>query len=135
MLVDPSLAVAALRASQEDLQQDPKTLGFLFESLVLRDLLVYAQHMEANLWHYRDDANLAVDAILTLPTGQWAAIEVKLGYPQVDEAAVNLLRLRKKMADSGDPPPVAMIVVVGIGAIAQVRDDGVCVVPLDLMGP
>jgi len=135
MLADPSLAVAALRASKDDLQQDPKTLGFIFESLVLRDLLVYAQNLQANLWHYRDDADLEVDAILTMPTGKWAAIEIKLGYPQVDEAAANLLRLRKKLAASGDPPPAAMIVVVGIGAIAQIRDDGVCVVPLDLLGP
>jgi predicted AAA+ superfamily ATPase len=135
MLVDPSLAVAGLRATPADLKADPKTLGFLFESMMLRDLLVYAHHMRATLWHYRDDADLEVDAVLTLPSGQWAAIEIKLGYTQLDSAAATLLRLHRKMADSGDPPPTALIVIVGVGGIAHQRDDGVYVIPADLLGP
>ena len=135
MLVDPSLAVAGLQASPDTLRRDPKTLGFLFEAMVLRDLLVFAQGLRASVWHYRDNAGLEVDAIVTLPSGAWAAIEIKLGHAQVDEAARTLLRLRRKMADAGDPVPAAMIVVVGVGGVAQRRPDGVCVVPVDLLGP
>ena len=135
MLVDPSLAVAGMQSSAESLKREPKTLGFLFESLMMRDLLVYAQQLRATLWHYRDDADLEVDAILTLPNGAWVGVEVKLGHQQVDQAASTLLRLRDKMLKAGDPAPAAMIVLVGVGGIAQHRDDGVIVIPADSLGP
>jgi len=135
MLVDPSLAAAGMQSSAESIKQEPKTLGFLFESLITRDLLVYAQQLRATLWHYRDDADLEADAILTLPNGSWVAVEVKLGYQQIDSAAATLLRLRDKMTNAGDPAPAAMIVLVGIGAIAQQRDDGVIIIPADTLGP
>ena len=134
MLVDPSLAVAGLGASPADLKQDPKTLGFLFESMILRDLLTYAQSQRATLWHYRDDAGLEADAVLTFPSGVWTAIEIKLGYTQIDAAAQNLVRLARKMSDAGDSSPAAMIVIVGVGGVAHRRDDGVCVIPADLLG-
>ena len=135
MLVDPSLAAAGMQSSAESIKQEPKTLGFLFESLITRDLLVYAQQLRATLWHYRDDADLEADAILTMPNGSWVAVEVKLGYQQIDSAAATLLRLRDKMTNAGDPAPAAMIVLVGIGAIAQQRDDGVIIIPADTLGP
>ena len=134
MLVDPSLAVAGLNASPADLKQDPKTLGFLFESMILRDLLTYAQSARATLWHYRDDAGLEADAVLTFPSGVWAAIEIKLGYTQIDAAAQNLVRLARKMSEAGDSYPAAMIVIVGVGGVSHRRDDGVCVIPADLLG-
>ena len=135
MLVDPSLATAGLEASVADLKNDPKTLGFLFESLVLRDLLVYTQAMRATLSHYRDDSDLEVDAIISLATGAWAAIEIKLGQSQIDAAASSLLRLSNKLAANGDPRPIVLMVIVGIGAVAHRRDDGVFVIPIDLLGP
>jgi len=135
MLVDPSLAVAGMRSSAESLKREPKTLGFLFESLMTRDLLVYAQQLRATVWHYRDDADLEVDAILTLPNGGWACVEVKLGHQHIDQAAATLLRLRDKMVKAGDPPPDAMIVLVGVGGVAQRRGDGVIVIPADSLGP
>jgi len=135
MLVDPSLATAGLEASVADLKNDPKTLGFLFESLVLRDLLVYTQAMRATLSHYRDDSDLEVDAIISLATGAWAAIEIKLGQSQIGAAASSLLRLSNKLAANGDPRPIVLMVIVGIGAVAHRRDDGVFVIPIDLLGP
>ncbi|MDR1187340.1 MAG: DUF4143 domain-containing protein [Bifidobacteriaceae bacterium] len=135
MLVDPSLAAVALGADVAGLKAEPKTLGLLFESLVLRDLLVYAQALGAQVRHYRDNAGLEVDAIIVMPGGQWIGIEIKLGFTQVDKAAQSLLRLKRKMADGGHPEPTALAVVVGVGSFARRRDDGVEVVPVDLFGP
>lgn len=93
--VDPSLAVAALRATPERLLEDLNLLGFLFESLVVRDLRVYAQPTGAAILHYRDNTRLEVDAIVELPDGAWAAFEVKLGPGQVDEGAGTLQKIRR----------------------------------------
>ena len=135
MLVDPSLAVAALNADAGMLKDDLKTLGLLFEGLCLRDLLVYAQCYEARLYHYQDSSGLEVDAILELKGGNWAAFEIKLGATQVEKAAGNLLRLKNKMVAAGNRPPCCLGVVVGVGAISETRKDGVAVVPLDCLGP
>ncbi len=87
-LVDPSLAAAALRAGPERLLGDLKTLGFLFESLVLRDLRIYAQASEAVVWHFRDSHGNEMDAIVDWGDGRWIAVEVKLGsMDAIDEAA------------------------------------------------
>jgi uncharacterized protein len=86
------VAVAALRATPERLLGDMKLLGFLFESLVVRDLRVYAQAVDARVLQYRDSHGLEVDAIVEAADGRWAAFEVKLGAGQVDRAAANLKR-------------------------------------------
>jgi predicted AAA+ superfamily ATPase len=90
--VDPSLAVAALRATPERLLKDMNLLGLLFESMVVRDLRVYAQANDARVLHYRDNTGLEVDAIIETADGRWAALEIKLGTGQVDDAASNLTR-------------------------------------------
>ncbi|MHB1090782.1 MAG: ATP-binding protein, partial [Ilumatobacteraceae bacterium] len=88
--VDPCLAVAALNASPVKLLKDLNFFGLLFESLVVRDLRVYMQHSGGRLSHYRDENNLEVDVIIEMEDASWAAIEVKLGVKQVDEAAKTL---------------------------------------------
>jgi predicted AAA+ superfamily ATPase len=135
ILVDPSLAAAALNASPAQLAREPKTLGLLFESLVLRDLLVYAQSWDATLSHYQDDAGLECDAIVSLRNGDWVAVEIKLGYVQEDAAAATLLRLHDKMTAAGHPAPAALIAIIGVGSYAHRRPDGVAVLPADLLGP
>ncbi len=95
--VDPSLAVAALRATPERLLGDVKLLGFLFESLVVRDLRVYAQAADARVLHYRDSNGLEVDAIVEAADGRWAAFEVKLGVGQVDQGAASLKRFAEQI--------------------------------------
>ncbi|MDR0958744.1 MAG: DUF4143 domain-containing protein [Propionibacteriaceae bacterium] len=134
ILADPSLAAVALSATPEHLIAEPKTLGFLFENLVLRDLLVYAHVLGGSLHHYRDSTDLEADAILTLPQGDWAAFEIKLGHPQIDNAAATLLRLAEKITAAGHRPPRALAVIVGTGAFSHVRDDGVTVIPIDALG-
>ena len=90
--VDPSLAVAALRATPDRLLRDLSLFGFLFESLVVRDLRVYAQATDARVLQYRDSGGLEVDAIVEAGDGRWMAFEVKLGHGQIDDAAANLSR-------------------------------------------
>ena len=128
--VDPSLAVAALSASEQVLMEDLKTLGFLFESLCIRDLRIYAQALDGNVYHYRDSSDLEVDAIVELRSGRWAAIEVKLGGTKaIDEAARSLLSLKSKVSDSKQAE-LGSLIVLTAGAISYRRDDGVNVVSL-----
>jgi uncharacterized protein len=132
--VDPSLAAAALGASPDKLLKDPNTLGFLFESLVIRDLRVYAQAANAEVRHFRDSSGTEVDAIITLPNGDWAAIEVKLGASQADAAAASLDAFVRKVDLAKSGPPKARIVVTA-GEYAFTRPDGAIVVPLGCLGP
>lgn len=129
--VDPSLAVAAVRATPERLLADPNWFGLLFESLVIRDLRVFAQALDgAQVFHYRDESGLEADAIIERRDGRWAAFEVKLGLSDVEEAARNLLRLRDDRIDlvaAGEP--LALVVVTASGH-GYTRDDGVTVVPI-----
>ena len=91
--VDPSMAAAALGAGPEHLLRDFPWFGFLFESMVIRDLRVYAQAMGARLYHYRDDTGLEVDAIVDAGPGRWAAFEVKLGFGYVRPDGVSVIPL------------------------------------------
>jgi predicted AAA+ superfamily ATPase len=132
--VDPSLAVAALRATPDRLLGDLKSLGFLFESLVVRDLRIYAQASGALVSQYRDDGGLEVDAIVEAADGRWMAFEVKLGQGQVDQAAASLSRFSERVdaASSGSPALLGVIVASGYG---YRREDGVAVIPIGALGP
>lgn len=132
--VDPALAVAGLGASPEALMHDLNTFGLLFESLVIRDLRVYAQRADATVSHYRDSANLEVDAIVEAVDGRWLAIEVKLGASQVDVAASSLIRFRENIDTTRTRAPAGLMVVT-VGGHAYTRPDGVMVVPLAMLGP
>ena len=120
---DPSLATAALNANPERVLREIQWMGFLFESLVVRDLRVFAQVLDAQLFHYRDSNGLEADAIIELPDGGWAAFEIKLGSspPVVDEAAANLLRLKALVTGA---EPLALGVITGTG-YSLARPDGV----------
>lgn len=113
-LSDPSLATAALNAGPSRLLRELEWMGFLFESMVVRDLRVYAQVLDGRLFYYRDNTGLEVDAVVELPDGRWAAFEVKLGsHPRVvDAAAASLLKLKSLVAGDG---PVALGVITGTG--------------------
>lgn len=64
--------------------------------MAARDLHVYAQSLGGQLCHYRDNSGLEIDSIIELDNGGYAAIEVKLGADQEDEAAANLIRFARK---------------------------------------
>lgn len=132
--VDPALAVAALRATPARLLSEIRWLGFLVESLVIRDLRIYAQANDAAVRHYRDNTGLEVDAIVETASGAWAAFEVKLGERQVDEAAAHLLTFAERVDTTvcGRPRTLAVIVATGYG---YVRPDGVAVIPVGALAP
>ena len=132
--VDPSLAVAALGADPDRLLKDFKFLGFLFESMVVRDLRVYAQAADADVFHYREDGRLEVDAVVQARDGRWAAFEVKLGPRMVEEGARNLLRLAERVDQRLVGPPQALGVIVASG-YGYTRPDGVGVIPIGALGP
>ena len=132
--VDPSLAVAALRTRPERLLKDLNLLGLLFESMVIRDLRIYAQAAEAEVLQYRDNTGLEVDAIIQAGDGRWAAFEVKLGAARVDEGAANLLKFAERvdLNRCGKPSTLGVIVSDGYG---YVRADGISVLPIGALGP
>lgn len=132
--VDPSLAVAAMRSGPERLVQDLNLLGLLFESMVVRDLRVYAQATDADVLHYRDSDGLEVDVIVEARDGRWAAFEVKLGFYQVEEAAANLHKFVKRIDTDRCGPPAALGVIIGSG-YGYRREDGVHVIPIGALGP
>ena len=132
--VDPSIAAAALGAGPEHLLRDFSWFGLLFESLVIRDLRVYAQAMGASVYHYRDHTGLEVDAIVDAGPGRWAAFEIKLGLSRIDDAVRSLLKFAERVDTSrcGEPAALGVIVDSGFG---YVRPDGVSVIPLGALGP
>ena len=131
-LVDPSLAAGLLGANPDRLLRELSTLGFLFESLVTRDLRVYAAANDASLFHYRErDGELEVDIIVERGDGEWIAVEVKLGGDLIDRAAGALTRL----ANTRVRRPPAALVIVTATEYAYQRSDGILVAPLSLIGP
>lgn len=131
-LVDPSLAASLLGASAERLLGDPKTLGYLFESLVARDLQVYAQALDARVFHYRErNGEFEVDLVVEKFDGAWLGIEVKLGSHAIDDASEALRRLADRRIMRA---PSALVVVTGT-EYAYRRPDGVNVVPLGALKP
>ena len=127
--VDPSLAVAAMRATPDRLLRDLEWMGFLFESLVVRDLRTHAQAYGATVHHYRDGAGLEVDAVVVSDDGGWAAFEVKLGHGQVEQAAANLRAFAERVDTRRLGAPTTLAVITGSGA-GYVRKDGVAVLPI-----
>ena len=132
--VDPSLAGAALSATPERLMADLEALGFLFESLVVRDLRIYGQASQASVYHYRDSDKLEVDAIVEARDGRWLAAEVKLGGDDgIEQAARSLLRLRDKVDDSRMPAPSKLLIITAAG-YGYDRPDGTTVLPITALG-
>lgn len=132
--VDPSLAVAALKATPEEILRDLRLFGFIFESLVIRDLRIYAQAADGLVSQYRDSSGLEVDAIVEGLDNRWIAIEVKLDPSRVDEAAANLLKFANKVDTAVTGEPAALAVIIGRG-YGYRREDGVQVIPIGALGP
>lgn len=133
--VDPSLGTAALGVGVKGLLKDLEAAGYHFESLVLRDLRVYSQALDATLSSWRDSQTGAeVDVVLELPNGSWAAFEIKLGEVAADAAAASLLHFVGKVDTTRHGDPLALVVITG-GRFSYKRPDGVIVVPITALGP
>jgi uncharacterized protein len=132
--VDPSLAAAALRLTPRRLTGDLELMGFLFESLVVRDLRIHAQLHDAQVLHYKDNTDLEVDAIVETADGQWCAFEVKLGAGMIEDAAGTLLSFSKRVDTRRSGPPSTLGVITASGP-GYTRGDGVRVIPVGALGP
>lgn len=129
--VDPSIGTAILGLGPQDLINDLKSFGFFFEDMVVRDLRVYAEALDGELYHYRDSNGLECDTVLHRRNGSYALMEVKLGGEQnIEEGARSLLSLAKNIDTDKMPTPSFMAVIIGVGQYAYQRKDGVYVLPI-----
>lgn len=135
--VDPSIATAALGVGPADLMDDLKTTGFLFETLCVRDLRVFADALDGKVYHYRDKNGLECDAVVHLRGGRYGLIEIKLGGKSlIEEGAETLDRLSAKLDFSRMKAPAFKMVLTATGDFAYRRpEDGVYVVPIGCLGP
>lgn len=130
-LVDPSLSIAAMNLTPSKLRGDLETMGLMFEAMCERDLRVYAQANNAELFHYRDAENDEIDAIIEFSDGRWGAFEIKLGANQEDKAAENLTRICDKIARRiNKSPPAFKCVILGLSSFAYRREDDVYSIPI-----
>ena len=129
--IDPSIATASLVIGPQDLINDLKTFGLMFETLCVRDLRVYAEALDGNVYHYRDKENLECDAVVHLRNGTYGLIEIKLGGNKlIEEGAANLKTLNSKLDTEKMKSPSFLMILVGTGDFAYRRDDGIYVVPV-----
>lgn len=132
-LVDPSLACASLNLTPNKLLKDMNTFGLIFESLVYRDLNIYMNYLDGNVFHFRDNiSGDEVDAILEMPDGEYAAVEVKLGFDRIPEGITSLM----KFYNNVKVKPKFMCVISGNVKAAYVdKETGIYVVPLTTLKP
>ena len=129
--VDPSIAVASLGLTPQSLFKDMKLFGFLFESLAIRDLKIYASTIDASVYHYRDSLNRECDAVIVYRDGEFGLVEIKLGVDDdIEEAANNLKKIRDDLIEK----PIYLMVITK-EKYAYKREDGVYVVPLGCLKP
>ena len=132
--VDPSIATAVMGISRKRLLEDFNTFAYLFESLCIRDLHVYADSFDGSVFHYRDKTGLESDAVIVLRDGSWAAVEVKMGANDFDSAAKNLIKFVNRVNTDKMHKPSFLIILIATEYTYR-RKDGVYVVPLGCMQP
>lgn len=129
--VDPSIAAAALGIGPDDLINDLKTFGFLFETLCIRDLRVYADALNGEVYHYRDKDGQECDAVIHLRNGKYGLVEIKLGGEKlIEEGAKSLKSMAAKIDTDKMSDPSFLMVLTGTGDYAYLRQDGVYVIPI-----
>ena len=135
-LVDPSIAAVALGASPETLKSDHNTLGFLFESLCIRDLKAYSAKNGGEISYYRDRYDLEADAVLHLEDGRYALIEIKLSNNEIEKGANHLCEIERLVKEFNEKYPKnsmrlpdLKIVITGT-RFATKREDGVFIIPI-----
>lgn len=129
--IDPSIATASLGLGPEDLIKDLNTMGLFFETLCVRDLRVYAESLDGQVYHYRDKSGLECDTVIHLRNGSFGLIEIKLGGDTlIEEGAQNLKKFSAKIDTKKMKEPSFLMVLTGTGKFAYRREDGVYVVPV-----
>ena len=134
--VDPSIAAAALGVGPRDLLLNPETFGFIFETLCMRDLRVYAEALDGSVSHFRDKNGLECDAVLHRRDGRYGLIEVKLGSEKgIEDGVKTLTTFSKKINTDAMGTPSFLMILTASGDFAYRRDDGILVVPIGCLKP
>lgn len=129
--VDPSIGTAALGLGPQDLINDLRTMGLLFENMCIRDLRIYADMLNGQVYHYRDSNNLECDAVIHLRNGAYGLVEIKLGGDNlIEEGAKTLNKLAANIDTDRMKPPSFKMIITGIGNYAYRRKDGILLVPI-----
>lgn len=130
---DPSLAMALMNIHYKELLNDTKTFGFLFEALVERDLRIYIESLNGKLYHFRDNASgIEIDSIIEFPNGEYAAIEIKLGSNQLEEAKNNIIKYKSKM----DKQPIfSCIIMSNYDAVMYDKENNIYMFPITALKP
>lgn len=129
--IDPSIATASLGLGPEELIKDLNTMGLFFETMCVRDLRVYAESIDGQVYHYRDKSGLECDTVIHLRNGSFGLIEIKLGGDKlIEEGAETLKAFRDKIDTTKMKTPSFLMVLTGTGRYAYKREDGVYVVPI-----
>lgn len=129
--VDPSLATASLGLGPKDLTNDLNTFGFIFETLCIRDLRVYAESIDGNVYHYKDASDLECDSVIHLRNGQYGLIEIKIGGDKlIEEGVETLKKLMNKIDTTKMNKPAFSMILTATGKYAYQREDGIYVIPI-----
>ena len=129
--VDPSLAAASLRIGPQDLINNLNTTGFFFEALAVRDLRVYAESLDGDVYHYKDNLDNECDVVIHLRDGRYALLEVKLGGERlIDEGVKTLKDVLRRIDTDKMGKPAFMAIITGTERYAYRRDDGIIILPL-----
>lgn len=131
---DPSVCTAALELGPNDLVNDLNTMGFLFENMCIRDLRIYAEALDGNVYHYRDKSGLECDAVVHLRNGVYGLVEIKLGGDRlISEGVETLKKLSSNIDTTKMKSPVFKMILIGVGEMAYRRSDGIYIVPLSCL--
>lgn len=131
--VDPSIASSLLKLSEEKLLYDFKTFGYLFESLVTRDLRIYIESLDGHIFHFRDNlSGDEVDAILEFKGGEYAAIEIKLNSSSLDKAKNSLLKFYEK---ANKKPIFMAIIIAECEVVYKDKETGIYILPITALKP
>ena len=132
--VDPSIAAVALGVGPADLVKDLNTMGLIFEAMAVRDLRVYAEALDGNVYHYRDSNGLECDSVIHLRNGRYGLVEIKLGGQSlIDDGAATLNRFEATIDTDKMKAPSFKMILTAVGRLAYRRDDGVYVVPVSCL--
>ncbi|MBO4640226.1 MAG: ATP-binding protein [Treponema sp.] len=143
IFIDPSIGLAALGIKPDYFYKDLDLFGHVFENMVLRDLLAYAEIQNARVMHYSDDMGLEADAVYQLADGRYALIEIKTGENAVPAAEKNLLKFvdvikkhNQEASENKEHPgvlyrePDLLIIICANASMSYTTENGVKVIPV-----
>ena len=131
--MDPSIAASALNVNPNNLINDLNTFGILFENMCVRDLRIYVEKLDGQVFHYHDKNGLEIDSIIVLPDGRYALVEIKLGSAEGIESAAKNLKNLENILDTTYLSKPSFLMILTAGNTSYQREDNIYVVPITLL--